>query len=231
MNKVKKLKINRVVFLITGIIFAFLGFVAVPFLLVGAILLFLAYKTNKAYKEALEKEEKPKMPMTKEEKKKQRKEAKEQRQEKRAVYWGCSLQTIGKIPMNSGCKLTLNSEEKVLNINHKKIDITLPYDRVKGFRVEDEVTLKKAGSGVGGAVLGGALFGGAGAIVGQNLKKGATKVKWIATLYYVDKDGVDQELHFVESRIEGDSKSLSAISFENAVNNIASKHGEDIAEL
>lgn len=137
--------------------------------------------------------------------------------------------------MNGACALTLKPAEKVLNIHHEKTDITLPYDRVKGFRVEDEVTLKKAGSGVGGAVLGGALFGGAGAIVGQNLKKGATDVKWIATLFYVDKDGAEQELCFIERGITGlyggNSKSNIATAFECAVNNIASKHGEDITEL
>ena len=173
--------------------------------------------------------------MTKEEKKKQKKEAKEQKKEARVTYWGYSLQTIGKIPVNGMCILTLKPEEKVLNIRHKKTDITLPYDRVKGFRVEDEVTLKKAGGGVGGAVLGGTLFGGAGAIVGQNLKKGATDVKWIATLFYVDKEGAEQELCFIECGITGlyggNSKSNIATTFESVVNNIASKHGEDIAEL
>lgn len=56
MKKVKNLKNNRVIFLVAGIIFIFFGLFAVPFLFVGAFLLFLFYRTNKAYKEALKKE-------------------------------------------------------------------------------------------------------------------------------------------------------------------------------
>lgn len=163
------------------------------------------------------------------------KEEKERRKEASAVYLCDSLQMIGKIPVNGTCGLTLKPAERVLNIHHDKTDITLPYDRIKGFRVEDETTLAKSGSGLGGAIVGGALFGGAGAIVGQNLKKGATKIKWIATLSYEDKEGNPQELYFVERGFtglyDGNKKSNLAILFENVVNNIASKCGEDITEL
>lgn len=44
------MKINRFTFLITGIVFIFFGFFAPILLIVGGILLFLAYKTNKTYK-------------------------------------------------------------------------------------------------------------------------------------------------------------------------------------
>ncbi len=49
----ENMKINRVTFLVVGIIFIFLGLFFVPFLIVGGLLLFLSYKTNQAYKEAL----------------------------------------------------------------------------------------------------------------------------------------------------------------------------------
>lgn len=169
------------------------------------------------------------------EEKEQIKQKREQKREASTMYLGETLQPIGKIPLNGLCSLTLKPAERVLNIHHAKIDITLPYERLKGFRVEDETTLAKAGSGLGGAIVGGALFGGAGAIVGQNIKKGATKVKWIATLSYEDKEGASQELHFIESgltgRYSGDKKSNLAILFENVVNKIASNCGEDITEL
>ena len=52
-TKIKNMKINRVIFFITGIIFLWLCTFYAPFSLVGIFLLFLAYKTNKAYKKAL----------------------------------------------------------------------------------------------------------------------------------------------------------------------------------
>jgi len=169
------------------------------------------------------------------EEKEQIRQKKEQKKEAGVMFIGDSLQPIGKIPMNGACGLRLKPAERVLNIHHDKTDITLPYERIKGFRVEDETTLAKAGSGLGGAIVGGALFGGAGAIVGQNLKKGSTKVKWIATLTYEDKEGVTQELLFIERGItglyDGDKKSNQAIMFENVVNKVASNCGEDITEL
>lgn len=169
------------------------------------------------------------------EEKEQIKQKKEQKLEANASYCGDSLQNIGKIPINGVCGLSLKPEEKVLNIHSGKTDVTLPYERIKGFRVENETTLAKAGSGLGGALVGGALFGGAGAIVGQNLKKGATKTKWIATLSYEDKEGTLQELHFVERGLtglyDGDKKSYIATLFENVVNNVVSKNSEEITEL
>lgn len=56
MKEVNNLKINRVTFMVAGIIFIFFGLFFAPFLLVGAFLLFLSYKANKAYKEAMKKE-------------------------------------------------------------------------------------------------------------------------------------------------------------------------------
>lgn len=169
------------------------------------------------------------------EEKEQKKQKKEQKQEKRAAFIGDALQPIGKIPVNGCCGFTLKPDERVLNIHSGKIDITLPYDRIRSFQVENETTLAKSGSGLGGAIIGGALFGGAGAIVGQGAKKGKTKTRWIATLTYTDKEGMLQQLNFVERGLtglyDGNSKSLSAMSFEKVVNRIASDCSEDITEL
>lgn len=51
------MKINRITFLIAGIIFIFFGFFMPVFLVVGGVLLFLSYKTNKKYKELLNESE------------------------------------------------------------------------------------------------------------------------------------------------------------------------------
>lgn len=151
------------------------------------------------------------------------------------MFLGESLQAIGKIPAGKCVGLTLKPSDQVLNIHYDKIDITLPYERLRGFRLEDEVTLARSGSGLGGAIVGGALFGGAGAIVGQNAKKGKTDVKWVATLSYVDKEGNAKTLNFIQWGLsgyyEGASKHWGAGQFENAINDIVSRYGEDITEL
>lgn len=169
------------------------------------------------------------------EEKEQRKQEKQQKQEASAIFTGNPLQPIGKITINDVCGLTLKPVERALNIHHDKTNITLPYERLKGFRVEDETTLAKSASGLGGAIVGGALFGTAGAIVGQNAKKGKTKTKWIATLTYEDKEGNLQELRFIERGItgiyEGENKSFSSLNFEQIINRIASENSEDITEL
>jgi len=162
-------------------------------------------------------------------------EEKQQKKEAAATFIGDAMQPIGKIAINSPCGLSLKPDQKVLNIHHDKTDITLPYERIKSFKVENETTLAKAGSGLGGAIVGGALFGKAGAIVGQNMNKGKTNVKWIGTLTYEDKEGNLHTLSFIERALtglyEGENKSYSATNFENIVNRIASDNGEDISEL
>ena len=150
-------------------------------------------------------------------------------------FLGESVQAIGKIPAGKCVGLTLKPDQEVLNIHHNKIDITLPYERIISFKLEDETNIVKSGSGLGGAIVGGALFGGAGAIVGQNMKKGKTKTKWIATLTYKDKEGNTQELNFIQWGLtgyyEGDTKHWEAGQFESTVNNIVSRYAEDITEL
>lgn len=162
-------------------------------------------------------------------------EEKQYKKEASVSFLGDTLQPIGKIPVNGACGLSLKPDQRVLNIHHNKIDITLPYERIKSFRVENETTLAKSGSGLGGALLGGALFGGAGAIVGQNAKKGKTNIKWIGTLTYEDKEGNLQTLSFIERALtglyEGENKSYSAMTFESVVNRIGSDSSEDITEL
>lgn len=162
-------------------------------------------------------------------------EEKAQKKEASVVFLGESLQAIGKIPAGKCVGLSLKPADQVLNIHYDKTDITLPYERLRGFRVEDEVTLAKSGSGLGGAIVGGALFGAGGAIVGQNMKKGKTAVKWVATLSYVDKEGSSQALNFIQWGItgyyEGATKHYGASQFENAINEIVSRYSEDITEL
>lgn len=162
-------------------------------------------------------------------------EEKQQKKEKSVMFLGESMQPIGKIPSGKCVGLTLKPVDQVLNLHHDKIDITLPYARLKGFKLEDEVTLAKSGSGIGGAIVGGALFGGVGAIVGQNAKKGATNVKWIGTLSYEDKEGNLQELYFIQwgmtGHYEGATKNYAAAQFENTVNEIVARNSEDITEL
>ena len=160
---------------------------------------------------------------------------KEQKKEASTIFFGTALQPIGKIPINGLCGLSLKPEERVLSVKYDKIEITLTYDRIKGFKVENEVTLAKSGSGLGGAIVGGALFGAAGAVIGQNAQKGKTKANWYGILIYEDKDGKINELGFIEYSITGpytgEIKSYMASTFENIVNRIASYVGEDITEL
>lgn len=52
-KQIKNLKINRVTYLVFGIIFILFGLLLWPFLLVGGILIFLSVMANKEYKKAL----------------------------------------------------------------------------------------------------------------------------------------------------------------------------------
>lgn len=162
-------------------------------------------------------------------------EEKAHKKETSVIFMGESLQAIGKIPAGKCVGLTLKPADQALNIHFDKTDITLPYERLRGFKLEDEVTLAKSGSGLGGAIVGGALFGAAGAIVGQNAKKGKTDVKWVATLSYEDKEGNAQALNFIQWGLtgyyEGSTKHWGASQFESAINEIVSRYGEDITEL
>lgn len=163
------------------------------------------------------------------------KEEKVLKKEASLAFLGESLQPIGKIPSGKTVGLTLKPAEQVLNIHFDKTDITLPYDRIRGFRLEDETTIAKSGSTIGRALIGGALFGNTGAIVGGMSAKGKTNIKWIGTLSYVDKAGNFQELNFIQwglsGHYEGVTKHYGASQFENKINEIVSRYGEDITEL
>ena len=169
------------------------------------------------------------------EEKEQKKQEKTARKESWTTFIGTALQPIGKIPMNAVCGITLKPAEQKLMIGSNKTSITLPYERIRSFKVENETTLAKSGMGLGGAIVGGILFGGAGAIVGQNAVKGKTNTKWIGILTYEDKEGNLQELSFLEIGLtgpyNGKQKSYSSQKFEEIVNNITSRLGENITEL
>lgn len=171
---------------------------------------------------------------TKEEKEMRRKE-KELEKEKKLMFFGDTMQSIGKIPMGKPVGLTLKPDKEVLNIHHDKIDITLPYERIKGFKIDNEVNLAKSGGTIGRSLVGGALFGGTGAIIGGISGKGNTTIKWFATLNYEDKDGNMCELNFIQRMLtgyyEGEQKHWGAAQFENKVNEIVSRYAENITEL
>lgn len=163
------------------------------------------------------------------------KEEKKAKKEASLLFMGESLQSIGKIPIGETVAISLKPGDQVLNIRHDKIDITLPYERIRGFKLENETTLAKSGNTVGRALIGGALFGGAGAIVGGMSGKGKTNTKWIGTLTYEDKAGDIQELMFIQWGLsgyyEGETKHYLASQFESKINEIASRFVEDINEL
>ena len=163
------------------------------------------------------------------------KEEKALKKEASVAFMGSSLQPIGKIPSGSLVFLTLKPAEQVLNIRFEKIDITLPYDRIRGFKLEDETTLAKNGSTIGRALVGGALFGKTGAVIGGMSAKGNTKTKWIGILSYIDKEGNLQELAFIQWGLTGpyedSNKHYGMSKFESQVNEIVSRYSEDITEL
>lgn len=158
------------------------------------------------------------------------KEKKEIKAESKMYYTGLSLQQIGKIQQGWAVNLTLDPyEEKMHIVNQKSgIDITIPYERLKGFRYENETTLAQSGGTIGRAVVGGLLFGGAGAVVGGMSGKGRTKTKWYGTLSFVSKDGENQELLFADLMGENN---LAHKTFESKINEIAVRNSEDITEL
>lgn len=57
---IRNTKINRITFLVAGILFMLMGLAAPVLLVVGGLLIFLAYKTDKRYKELLNEANKPK---------------------------------------------------------------------------------------------------------------------------------------------------------------------------
>lgn len=158
-----------------------------------------------------------------------------EKKEKSVAYMGETLEPIGKIPVKAVVGLTLKSDDKVLNIHHDKINITLPFDRILSFKTESETDLKKAGNSLGGALIGGVIGGGVGAVIGAGKNKGKTDIKWFSTLTYKDKDGQVQELHFIDYGLtgyySGESQHWGYMKFAQELNNIAVSYADDITEL
>lgn len=160
------------------------------------------------------------------------KEEKALKAESKTKYSGTTLQQIGKLQQGWYVDLTLDPYEKKLHITNKKnnVDITIPYDRLKGFKYESETSLAQSGSTVGRAIVGGLLFGKTGAVVGGMSGKGNTKTKWYGTLTFTSKDGEQQELFFADL-FESKNKDFAHSEFERKINAIAVDNSAEITEL
>lgn len=160
------------------------------------------------------------------------KEEKALKAESKMTYSGTTLQQIGKLQQGWAVDLTLDPYERKLHIANKKnaVDITIPYERLKGFKYESETSLAQSGSTIGRAAVGGLLFGKTGAVVGGMSAKGNTETKWYGTLTFTNKDGEQQELYFADLL---DMKSLRLLhsEFERRINAIAVENSEEITEL
>ena len=146
-----------------------------------------------------------------------------------------SLQTVGKIARGEEVKLKLDSKMKKIRKLKDTVDINIPYERIKGFWVENETTLAKSSNGIDEAIIGGLLFGGAGAVVGGMSGKGNTERRWYATLSYEDKNGKASELFFQEmglvNEYKGATKSEDAKFFERRIQSIIKEYQISISEL
>lgn len=151
------------------------------------------------------------------------------------LYSGKSLQTIGKVVHGDEVNLKLDSKANCLRILKGSIDIKIPYERLKGFWVENETTLAKSHDGLGEALIGGMLFGTAGTVAGAMSGKGNTERRWFATVAYEDKQGASQELHFMEmglaNEYKGANKSDNALFFEKRIKDIVAQHQPTVSEL
>ncbi len=158
-------------------------------------------------------------------------EAKPRNKYAKYKFYCTTTEPIGKIPVNSAVTLTLCSQAEEFNINYNEVTISLPFDRLLGFKLENEVSLAKSGGTIGRAIVGGVLAGGAGAVVGGMSGKGKTESKWFGILLYKNKDGENRELSFIQTGYTGKSKHYGGLQFENKVNEIAAEQAEDITEL
>lgn len=195
----------------------------------------MAFFKSKEEKAAIKEEKALSKAAAKEEKKINKAAAKEEKAlkiESKIKYSGTSLQQIGKLQQGWAVDLTLDPYERKLHIANKKsgVDITIPYDRLNGFKYESETSLAQSGSTIGRAVVGGLLFGKTGAIVGGMSGKGNTKTKWYGTLTYTDKDGERQELFFADL-FESKNMDFAHSEFERRINAIAAENSEEITEL
>ena len=160
--------------------------------------------------------------------------AKAKKQESLAIFQGYLAETLGQFNAGYLVSLKLDPDREVLEISGQKKDptITLPYNRIVSFVVEDETSLVKSGSGIGRALAGGLLFGGAGAVVGAMSGKGKTKTAWYGTLTYKTKEGDTAQIVLKELTLGNPrSKTLSATTFETVVAGIVRRYAATITEL
>lgn len=165
------------------------------------------------------------------------KKQKEFKKEKNSIYLCAPLQAIGQIPRNEHIMISLSPEKECMIFKYLKTkeEISLPYNRIINFKIENQVSLQKSDGTIKNALIGGFLFGETGAIIGSTKGKGNTSINWFATLNYKDKEGNEKELVFVEETIIGrytkKNQDLNSIEFEKTVNKIISKYSEKITEL
>lgn len=162
-------------------------------------------------------------------------EEKKIKKEAKVFFLGQTLQPIGRIIAGQTVGLSLEPEKQVLRIHQDKIDITLPYDRIVSFILEDETKLMNGGNAGLRALAGGALFGTTGALIGAASAKNRAARRWVGILTYLDKTGTMKSLAFLQMALtkpyDGDAKHYGAAQFEKTVNEIASRNGENITEL
>lgn len=157
---------------------------------------------------------------------------KELKKESKACFTGTAMQQIGKIQKGLLVDLRLDPAERKLHIvqNKNNIDITIPYERLCGFIIENETKLAQSGSTVARAAVGGLLFGKTGAVVGGMSGKGNTKTTWYATLTYEGKTGETQELIFKDF-VSKENVVITHSDFSIRVRRIISENLEDVTEL
>ena len=168
------------------------------------------------------------------------------KKDKLLLFKGLSLQPIGKIAKGKVFVLSLVPESKIINIHHDKIDITLPYNRIKSFKLENKTTLLKSGSTIARSLVGKAIYGSLRNYLQEikilqemestNLKKLLLKTTfWIGNLTYLDKNSKEKELIFIEYGYSGiyvkKDKHPVTSQFEMRLNEIVSEYQEDIKEL
>ena len=163
-------------------------------------------------------------------------EKKATREEKSLFFQGILGNSLGKIPAGALVVLTAKPEEEKIAIQHKvgfktQTEITLPYERIVNFKVEDEKEIIKKDNGVSRAIVGGLLFGGAGAVVGAMTTKNITEHKWYGVLTYIDKNGDEQQIVLKEVLHNKATKSLNAVAAETCITRIITWYAEDITEI
>ncbi len=163
------------------------------------------------------------------------KDSKITKKESKVFFLGQTLQSIGKIPVGKNVGISLEPERQVLKIQYEETAITLPYNRIVSFMLEDETKLSDRGNAGLRALAGGALFGVTGAIVGAASAKNKATKKWVGILTYKDKEGQVQNLTFLQMVLtkpyDGEAKHYGAGQFEKMVNEIASRNSESVTEL